>query len=78
MKIEFLTAYGAFDSHKEDSPNRETAGKPYDVISLDEIIELALSGQRPPSRASAKNILITSLRLYRIYIESQYPSFGVF
>jgi len=47
MKIEFLTAYGAFDSHKEDSPNRETAGTPYDVVSLDEIEELAF---KPSSR----------------------------
>lgn len=47
MKIEFLTAHGAFDSHKESSPNRETAGKPYDVITLDEIIELAI---KPSSR----------------------------
>ena len=47
MKIELLTAYGAFDSHKEDSQNLEVAGKPYNVISLDEIEELAF---KPSSR----------------------------
>ena len=55
MKIEFLTAYGAFDSHKEDSRNLETAGKPYDVIPLDEIIELVY---KPSSREKSDSQFI--------------------